>query len=324
MLLAIIAASLALFFFLWMLFSLLAGNRNNVNIRMRQYASAGNLQDSFKTAGRESYELDSWGYLASLFRFSKYFTSWSRIKFFEKNMQLAGIPLRGSEFVSILLISAFIIFILAAILTLNMLQALIFMVFWLMGIWVYIRRKIKQRSLLFNNQLCESIGMMANAMKSGFSFLQTLDMIAKEMKPPISQEFARALREMQLGMSMEEALNNLSARVQSEDLELVVTAVLIQRQVGGNMAKVLDNIGRTIIERVKIQGEIRTLTAEGRLSGYVVAAMPFFMAMLFLLMDPKYFDAFLAHPLGLAAVGIGLVMQLIGILVIQKIVTIKF
>lgn len=323
MLLVIIATSLAVFIFLWALLSMLAAGKNNVNTRMRQYASAGNIRDSFRAAGRDNDEQDAIGYLSPLLKLSKYFTSWSRAEFFDKTMQLAGIPLRGAEFISISLISAFIIFILALILLLNVMQAAIVTVFWLGAVWLYVKRKIKKRSLLFNNQLCEAIGMMSNAMKSGFSFLQTLDLIAKEMKPPISQEFARTLREMQLGMNMEEALNNLSTRVRSEDLDLVLTAVIIQRQVGGNMSKVLDNIGRTIIDRVKIQGEIRTLTAEGRLSGYVVAAMPFMMAAIFLLIDPKYFDAFLAHPFGKVAIAVGIVMQIIGILVIQKIVDIK-
>lgn len=323
MILAIIAASLALFFFLWTLFAVLAGGKNDVNVRMRQYAASGNIQDSFRAAGQEGAELDSRGYLAPLFKLSRFFTSWSQIAFFDKQMQLAGIALRGSEFISISLLSAFIIFVLALVLLMNVLQAGIITGVWLVAVWYYIRRKIKKRNELFNQQLCEAIGMMSNAMKSGFSFLQTLDLIAKEMKPPISLEFARTLREMQLGMSMEEAMSNLSARVQSEDLDLVLTAVVIQRQVGGNMSKVLDNIGNTIIGRVKIQGEIRTLTAEGRMSGYVVAAMPFIMSAIFLLIDPKYFDEFLKHPFGIMAIAVGMVMQIIGILIIRKIVDIK-
>lgn len=319
----IIAASLAIFFFIWGLFSMFATGNDNVNTRMRQYATSGNIQESFRMAGQESSERDSLGYLAPFFRFSKFFARFQHLNFFDEKMLQAGIPLKGAEFVSILFLSALIIFILAAVLLLNAMQALIVTAVWLFALWFYICRKISKRSELFNNQLCEAIGMMSNAMKSGFSFLQTLDMIAKEMKPPISIEFARALREMQLGMSMEQALNNLSARVQSADLDLVLTAVLIQRQVGGNMSKVLDNIGHTIIERVKIQGEIRTLTAEGRLSGYVVAAMPFIMSAIFLFMDPNYFDAFLNHPIGKLAVVIGLTMQAFGIFIIKKIISIK-
>ena len=323
MIFIIIAASLAIFFFIWGLFSMFATGKDNVNVRMRQYAASNNIQDSFRIAGQESAEIDSLGYLAPLFRFSKFFSRFQRLRFFDEKMLQAGIPLKGSEFISILFLSTFIIFILAAVLLLNAMQALILTVVWVVAIWFYIRRKISKRSELFNNQLCEAIGMMSNAMKSGFSFLQTLDMIAKEMKPPISLEFARTLREMQLGMSMEQALNNLSERVQSADLDLVITAVLIQRQVGGNMSKVLDNIGGTIIERVKIQGEVRTLTAEGRLSGYVIAAMPFIMSAIFLLMDAKYFDEFLKHPFGKIAILIGLLMQAVGIFVIQKIINIK-
>lgn len=323
MLIAIIVASLALFLCLWKLLSLVAGGKNNVNIRLRHYAAANSSQDELSVTERQNSATDELDYLAPLLRLSKYFANWPRVEFFEQTMRMAGIPLRGTEFILISLSSAGIVFILFAILMLNILQAFIVTVCWLLAIWFYVLRQIKRRGLMFNEQLCEAIGMMANAMKSGFSFLQTLDIIAKEMKPPISQEFARTLREVQLGISMEDALKNLVARVQSKDLELVITAVLIQRQVGGNMSKVLDNIGRTINERVKIQSEIRTLTAEGKLSGYVVAAMPFLMSLLFLLVDPKYFDDFLTHPLGLLAIGVGLVMQLIGIFVIQKIVDIK-
>ena len=138
----------------------------------------------------------------------------------------------------------------------------------------YVRRRQGKRINQFNKQLPDTITLVANALRAGSSFLQAIELVVREARPPISTEFARVIREVNLGLPFEQALENLVRRVRSEDLELMVTAISIQYSVGGNLAEILDSIAYTIRERVRIKGEIRTLTAQQRMSGYVVGFLP--------------------------------------------------
>ena len=154
--------------------------------------------------------------------------------------------------------------------------------------------------------------------------------MVREARPPISTEFARVIREVNLGLPFETALENLVRRVRSDDLELMVTAISIQYQVGGNLAEILDSIAFTIRERVRIKGEIRTLTAQQRMSGYVVAFLPIGLAGLLFVIAPGFLApmmdadvAFLGIPVGMILIGIGAVMMFIGFMVIRRIVDIE-
>ncbi|RRR65813.1 MAG: secretion system protein [Candidatus Viridilinea halotolerans] len=153
---------------------------------------------------------------------------------------------------------------------------------------MYLGFKAKRRLTAFNNQLGDTITMMANALRGGYSFLQTLDMVAKEAPSPVNVEFRRVVQEVGLGRSTEEALANLQRRVPSEDLDLLITAVNIQMEVGGNLAQILDTIGHTIRERVRIKGEIQTLTAQGRISAWVITGLPIGLAIFISVVNPGY------------------------------------
>lgn len=153
---------------------------------------------------------------------------------------------------------------------------------------VYMSIRARRRVKAFNDQLGDTITLMANALRSGYSFLQTLDMVSKEAPPPVSTEFYRVVQEVGLGRTTEEALANLLRRVPSDDLELLITAVNIQHEVGGNLAQILDTIGHTIRERVRIKGEIRTLTAQGRISAYVITGLPIALAIFITVINPEY------------------------------------
>ncbi len=153
---------------------------------------------------------------------------------------------------------------------------------------VYMSIRASRRVKSFNNQLGDTIILMANALRSGYSFLQTLDMVSKEAPPPVSTEFNRVVQEVGLGRTTEEALANLLRRVPSDDLELLITAVNIQHEVGGNLAQILDTIGHTIRERVRIKGEIKTLTAQGRISAYVITGLPVALAIFISVINPEY------------------------------------
>jgi len=153
---------------------------------------------------------------------------------------------------------------------------------------IYVAVQARRRVVAFNNQLGDTISMMANALRGGYSFLQTLDMVAREAPAPMSGEFRRVVQEVGLGRSTEEALGNLQRRMPSEDLDLLITAVNIQMEVGGNLAQILDTIGHTIRERVRIKGEIQTLTAQGRISAWVITGLPIGLAIFISVVNPDY------------------------------------
>jgi tight adherence protein B len=151
-----------------------------------------------------------------------------------------------------------------------------------------LRFRERRRSRRFNDQLGDVLVLLSNALKAGYSFPQAMASIAKSASPPVSEEFARANREIQLGVNPDEALSHMVTRINSEDLDLVVTAVQIQRVVGGNLAEILDNIAFTIRERIRIKGEIRTLTAQARASGYIITALPVGLALILQAINPAY------------------------------------
>jgi len=194
----------------------------------------------------------------------------------------------------------------------------------------YLRRRQANRLKQFNQQLPDTITLLANSLRAGSSFLQGIELVTREARPPISEEFERVVREMQLGMALQPALNNLVRRVASEDLELMVTAIQIQSQVGGNLATVLDAIAFTIRERVRIMGEIQTLTAMQRYSGYVITLLPVGLAGILFLVSPTYINPMfekppemLGLPTGVIFFLLGLISMGIGYVFIRRIVDIK-
>ncbi len=181
-----------------------------------------------------------------------------------------------------------------------------------------------QRLRAFSDQLGDSLNLMVNGLRSGYSVLQAMEAVSREMPPPISTEFARVVQEVQIGLPLEQALGNMLRRVKSDDLDLVITAIAVQREVGGNLAEVLDTISFTIRERVRIKGEVRTLTAQGRYSGYVISLLPIGLAFVLFCVNKPYVERlFTSGFCGWAMVVCGLLMIGTGFIAIQKIVTIE-
>jgi tight adherence protein B len=178
----------------------------------------------------------------------------------------------------------------------------------------YLRRRQARRLRQFNQQLPDTITLLANSLRAGSSFLQGIELVTREARPPISEEIERVVREMQLGVALHPALNNLVRRVASEDLELMVTAIQIQAQVGGNLATVLDAIAFTIRERVRIIGEINTLTAMQRYSGYVITLLPIGLAGVLFLISPTYMTPMLEKPPEMLGLPTGVVFFIIGLI----------
>jgi tight adherence protein B len=186
-----------------------------------------------------------------------------------------------------------------------------------------LKSQIKKRVKNINDQLGDAIVLISNSLKAGYSFFQAADIVAKEMPPPISEEFALLQKEINLGATTEKALENLIYRVGSDDLELVVTAVMIQRQTGGNLSEVLDNISCTIRDRVRIKGEVRTLTAQGRLSGLIISLLPPVLGFIIYLINPEHISLLFTNPLGMAILAFSALMELIGIYFVNRIVRIE-
>lgn len=186
----------------------------------------------------------------------------------------------------------------------------------------YVGLRRGQRLKAFNAQLGDTINLMVNSIRAGYSILQAMRAVSDEMAPPISTEFGRVVQEVQIGISLDEALHHLLRRVPSEDLDMMITAINIQREVGGNLAEVLESISFTIRERIRIKGEIVALTAQSRISGYMVAIVPVVLAGVIYLISPEFMGLLFQHTcghimIGVAALGIGA-----GFYVINKIVDI--
>lgn len=188
---------------------------------------------------------------------------------------------------------------------------------------ILLKRSIASRQKLFTNQLPDALGIIANALRSGYSFLQAMDVVSREMPEPVNKEFSLVLKEARVNIPIEDALMHMVQRVQSPDLDLVVTAVLIQRQVGGNLSEVLDKIGGTVKDRIRLQGEIRTMTAQGRMSGWIVSLLPVVLALAMQVIAPGVLSPLFTHPLGMVMLAMGIVSQFIGIMLIRRMVNME-
>jgi tight adherence protein B len=195
---------------------------------------------------------------------------------------------------------------------------------------IWLGRRKSGRLNAFNKQLPDTIMLIANALRAGSSFLQAIELVVRESRPPISTEFARVIREVNLGLPFEQALENMVRRVRSDDLELMATAIAIQHTVGGNLAEILDSIAFTIRERIRIKGEIRTLTAQQRLSGYVVGFLPIALAGFLFVAAPGFMDPMFKNPPEILGLPAGVVilmfggfMMFIGFMIIRRIVDIE-
>lgn len=187
----------------------------------------------------------------------------------------------------------------------------------------YVLHRRRRRFNKFLEQLPDALELMVRSLQAGHSFSSALQMVATEMPDPIAREFGKTYEEQNLGLNIKSALENLVERVPILDLKLCVTAVLIQREIGGNLSEVLRNISHTIRERFRIQGEIRVKSAQARLSGYIVSALPFFLFFWINLVNPDYMKTLYDHPNGVYILGTGIVMQIVGWLIIRKIVDIE-
>ncbi len=187
----------------------------------------------------------------------------------------------------------------------------------------YLNRRRKSRIAKLNEQLPEALMIISNALKAGFGLSQALGNAADNLQHPISTELGRTIHEMNVGSSAEVALLALSERSASYDLDIVITAILVQRTVGGNLGEILDTVAGTMRERIRIRGEIQTLTAQQKLTGLVIGGLPIGVGLLFQLMQPGYIGPLFTTLTGQALLVGAVVMEIIGLLIIQRILNIE-
>ncbi len=250
--------------------------------------------------------------------------SWNRKKARAMELELikADIPMTLEElFIIKLMSSAIIGFFIYVVLRSPAATILIALIVWNTPKLI-IHRKKKARIKEFDHHLIDGVNILTNSLKAGYSFLQAIAVVTKETKGAFTKEFNKLLKEMSLGISEEEALQNLMERMESEDLRLMMNAILIQKDIGGNLAEILENISETIRARQAIRNEVKTLTAQGKLSGAVVTLLPILLGVAIYILNPEYISELFTTSIGIAMVGAAVLSQFIGIMFIRKIINI--
>jgi len=247
-----------------------------------------------------------------------------------RDLARADIKLRVGEYVALMIISAFgvgfIAWFLAGRNPHNILPAVIGAVVGFFVPRVYVRREQGRRLIHFDDQLSDMLNLMVNGLRAGYSTLQAMEAVSRELPPPICDEFRRVVQEMQLGVPMEHALDNLLRRIPSKDLDLVITALNVQREVGGNLAEILSTISHTIRERVRIKGEIRVMTSQVLASAKFLSAMPIFVVVVLYFVNRAYIMEFFAprtRMVGIPALICGGLLIISGYYVMTKIAAIE-
>ena len=209
-----------------------------------------------------------------------------------KELARADLKLKAGEYIALLIISSFGVGFVAYYIGGGILFGAIGMVVGLFLPRFYVKSQQAKRLIKFNEQLADMLNLMVNGLRAGYSTMQAMESVSKELPAPISDEFRRVVQEMQLGVNMETALANLLRRIPSDDLDLVITAINIQREAGGNLAEILDVISYTIRERVRIKGEIRVLTTQVMYSGRFLSMLPVFVMGILYLLNREYMMEF--------------------------------
>ena len=311
-------------FFFWGISTLLSPSGSRVEERMARYAGgqpaqpdvkAGDTKKKKRSSGRKDL-VDPFATLSGDAADKKFSTK------VQRDLARANLKLRVAEYYYIRIGTALGLGLVLGLLR-DPLSGLVGAILGYMLPRVYVGRRIGGRLGAFNKQLADTITLLSNSLRAGSSFLQSIELVSRETPAPMGEEMGRVVREVNLGLGMEEALANLVRRIRSDDLDLMVTAIGVQQQVGGNLAEILDTIAFTIRERVRIKGEINTLTAQGRMSGYLVAFLPIGIAVTLNFINPAFMAPLFTQLLGQILLAVGGVMMVIGFFAIQKIVSIK-
>jgi tight adherence protein B len=241
----------------------------------------------------------------------------------EKLLLEAGSKLKPEDFFALRLLTAAGIGLLGLILGLPWYFNAIVVIIGFATPKILMKRKIKKRLAFVNYQLIEVLGMMANSMRAGFSFMQAMQLVGKEIPDPLGPEFERVIRQAGLGVPLEDVFEEMEKRLPNKELEVVIRAILAQRRSGGNLAELLETMEETIRGRIRILEELNTLTAQGRMSSWIITLLPVGLGLYLALVNREYFAPMFEHPLGWAMLFTASVSIIIGWVVIQKIIRIE-
>lgn len=239
-----------------------------------------------------------------------------------RNIESSGINLRAEEFVLIWISIAIIPSLLWNIITENTFQSSVIAFVGAILPTLYLNVMTAQRKKKFANQLADALLLLGNSLRSGFSFEQALITVAENMPEPLSGEFNRVNREIKVGISIDQSLTSLADRMDNKDIELLTSAIVIQRQVGGNLAEIVDTISETIQDRIKLKNHINTLTAQGKLSGLIIGILPVILFVFFSFANPEYMSILYETTYGTILLIVGAIMEIAGFIVIRKIINI--
>ncbi len=238
-------------------------------------------------------------------------------------LYVAGIALRAEEFITIWVLTGAVLPAIALFLGAPMSLSIGLVIVGAAAPIGFVALKRNRRLTQFGKQLSDAVTVICNALRAGQSFQTALKNVGEEMEEPISREFMRVFRETQLGMPLEASLMRLVQRTKNQDLDLMCSAVIIQRQIGGNLAAILENISETINQRIRMRGEVKAMTSAGRLSGYIIGALPIFIIVLLMFINPGYVDMFFTTKSGQIMLMVSAVLETIGFLLVRKIINIK-
>jgi len=233
-------------------------------------------------------------------------------------LERAGIPLRVGEYMTLRFAMSFLLFLMAFMVIGNIFIALAMapIGYFLPRWWVKSRRRRRQAKI--NSQLEEMLTLVSNSLKSGYGLLQSFEYASQQISAPLATELKRMLREASLGAEADVAIQSMSERIGSPDMEMVVTAIAIQRSVGGNLAQTLDGVAYTMRERDRIRGEIKALTAQQRLTGIVIGALPLFVGLVLFLINPDYMTPLFTETVGKVLLLMAVGMEIVGMMMIRS------
>ncbi len=318
--LILIGAFLTIFFLIIGIYIVFFSNRSYTLSRLEKYTTnEGTYVETSKIENNseKKHEFKIFGAFGKFLPKSRYL-----IKKKKKLMQ-AAVLMKPEEFLGASLINAGALTFLFYLISKSIIVALLFLPIGFIIPDLIVGSKKSKRSAKINSQLPEALNIISNGLRAGFSFTQAIGIVTKEITGPISEEFNKVLRDNILGKALEEALTNMSERIDDEDLDMVITVFIIQRQVGGNLAEVLDTISKTIRERVKLKNDVKTLTAQGRISAVIVSLLPFAIAIGLSIISPGYLDIMFTTLIGKLMIIAAITSQIIGIFILTKLVDIK-
>ncbi len=240
-----------------------------------------------------------------------------------EELYVAGVALRVEEFITIWTTAGAVIPAIAMFLGAPLSVSIGLVIVGASAPIGFVTIKRNKKLSLLGVQLSDALTIICNALRAGQSFQTAMKSVADEMEEPISREFMRVYRETQYGMPLETSLTRLVNRTKNQDLDLMCSAVIIQRQIGGNLAVILENISDTINQRIRLRGELKTMTSAGRLSGYIIGGMPLIIIVLLMFVNPSYIDMFFTTHSGRVMLVVSVILEAIGFSIVNKIVNIK-